>query len=186
MKKIDKKTLDRYKSIALSNFDLVDLLDGKATVMLYPDMYKINSIEQLLHPYDACFLLFETEPRMGHWCALLKYGDTVEFFDPYSGYPDDVLKFIPKDFKKKSKQDYPYLTKLLYECPYKIEFNDNKYQKHNNNINTCGRHCALRILCKDLDNKQYDKMIKKLQKETGMNPDDLVTAITMGMSGGRI
>lgn len=180
------KILDKYKKVALSNFDLMKLVDGNARVVLYPEIYKMKNIDQLMHPFNACFLLFEAEPRLGHWCALLKYGNTVEFFDPYSGYPDDVLKYIPTDYKEKTNQDYPYLTKLLYESPYHIEFNDNKFQRHGKNINTCGRHCLLRILCKDLNIDEYDRVIKKLCNDTKMGADDLVTAITVGMSGGQI
>lgn len=181
-----KNILDVYKSTALSNFDLIDLVGGKANVEVYPEVHKYKTIDDLLGPNNACFLLFETEPRFGHWCALVKYGNTVEFFDPYSGYPDNVLDFIPKDFKKKSKQNYPYLTKLLYECPYEIEFNDHKYQKKSDKINTCGRHCACRILFKNLDLKEYDKMIKKLSKELKTDPDGVVTTITAEISDGKI
>ncbi len=181
-----RNLLDKYKSIALSNFDLIDLVQGGANVEVYPEIHKYESIDELLGPHEACFLLFETKPKFGHWCALVKYGDTVEFFDPYSGYPDNVLEFIPDDFKKQSKQNYPYLTKLLYECPYEIEFNDHKYQKKGKDINTCGRHCACRILHKDLDLKEYDKLIKKLSKELKTDADGVVTVITAEMSDGQI
>lgn len=178
--------LDKYKKVALSNFDLLELVEGNAKVVLYPDMWKYSNIDELLYPYNACFLLFETSPKFGHWCALIKYGDTVEFFDSYSSYPDDTLQFIPDDFRKTSNQNYPYLTALLYECPYKLEFNDKKYQSKNKNINTCGRHCACRILFKHLNLEEYDYLIKCVSKMIDGNADDAVTAITVAMSEGNI
>ena len=177
--------LNKYKKTALSNYDLLELVNGKANVVLYPDLYKFDSIDQLLDPYDACFLLFETKPSFGHWCALIKYDDTVEFFDSYSSYPDDTLDFIPDDFKDISNQNYPYLTRLLYLCPYNIEFNDNKYQKQDNNISTCGRHSACRILFKHLNIKQYNKMIRSLCKKNKCTPDDLVTILTLFVNDGK-
>lgn len=170
--------IDHYKKIALSNYDVLDLVDGKANIILYPDLHKYKNIDQILYPHNACFLLFETKPRFGHWCAIIKYGNTIEFFDPYSGYPDDVLKHIPDDYKKKSNQNIPYLTKLLYECPYNIEFNDHKYQKIDRDINTCGRHCAFRIFNKHLNLKKYDKLIKSLCKKMKADPDSVVTFLT--------
>lgn len=181
-----KNLLDIYKSMALSNFDLIKLVGGNANVEVYPEIHKYDTIDELLGPHDACFLLFETEPKFGHWCAIIKYGNTVEFFDPYSGYPDNVLEFIPEDFKNESNQNYPYLTELLYECPYDIEFNDHKYQKKSNKINTCGRHCACRILFKNLDLKEYDSMIKTLSKNLKTDPDGVVTTITAELSEGKI
>lgn len=180
--------IKKYKSVALSNKDLLKLVNDKAKVVLYPSLWKFNNIDELLGPHGACFLLFESKPSFGHWCTIIKYkdGKTIEFFDSYSGYPDNVLKFIPEDFKKKSNQDYPYLTKLLYECPYEIEFNDKKFQKHGKNIATCGRHAAIRVLFKHLNIEEYDKFIKSICKKLKCNADDAVTILTMLVSNGEI
>lgn len=177
--------LKRYKKVALSDKNVLDLVNGKANIILYPDLYKYNTIDDILKPYNACFLLFETRPRYGHWCAIIKYGKTIEFFDSYSGYPDDILDYIPLDFKEISNQNYPYLTKLLLDSPYNIEFNDHKYQKYNTDISTCGRHSAMRILYKNLNLKQYDKLIKKLCKQMKSDPDTLVTYLTLVINGGK-
>lgn len=177
--------LKRYKKIALSNKQILNLVNNKANVILYPELYKFKTIDELIYPYDACFLLFETKPKFGHWCVIIKYNNTIEFFDSYSGYPDDVLSYIPEDFREISHQNYPYLTQLLYECPYKIEFNDHKYQKYNTDINTCGRHCAMRILFKNLDLKKYDKLIKLLCKKMNSDPDSVVTYLTLIINKGK-
>ncbi len=171
--------LSKHKKIALSNFDLMNIVNGNANVILYPNLHKYKTIDQILKPHNACFLLFETQPSFGHWCAIIKYGNTVEFFDSYSGYPDDVLDFIPKEFRVKSKQKYPYLTKLLYECPYKIEFNDHKYQKLSHDISTCGRHAACRIMCKHMNLEEYDDFMNAMCEYFNMTPDDIVTYLTI-------
>lgn len=177
--------LDDYKRIALSNFEVLDLVNGHANVILYPDLYKFESIDELLQPFGACFLLFETKPNFGHWCALIKYGDIVEFFDSYSSYPDDTLDFIPEDFKNESNQNYPYLTALLYHSPYKIEFNDKQYQSRKGNISTCGRHAACRIMFKHLSLKKYNKLINDVKKAINGDADDAVTALTLLVNDGK-
>lgn len=173
--------LDKKKSIALSNFDLLNIVNGGANIEVYPNLWEVSSIDELLYPHNACFLLFETEPDFGHWCAIIKYGNTVEFFDPYSGYPDDVLKHITPEFRMHSNQKYPYLTRLLYECPYKIEFNDHKYQKLSNDISTCGRHCACRVMCKYMNLEQYDDFMNAMCNYFNMSPDDIVTLLTINV-----
>ena len=77
--------LDYYKNIALSDKDILRLVGNRANIILYPDLHKYNTLDQILDPYDACVLLYEAKPRFGHWCCLLKTydinGALIEFFD---------------------------------------------------------------------------------------------------------
>lgn len=160
-------------NIALSDKQVLKLVDGKANIVLYPDLHKYNSIDDLLVPYGACFILFEAKPYYGHWCALIKLDDhTIEFFNPYGGYPDDSLEYISKEFRKESNQDHPYLSYLMMNSPYQLSYNEHKFQKRGNNIKTCGRWSAMRIMLKDLSLSEFTKMF--LNK----NSDKLVTRLT--------
>jgi len=101
----------RLKDIALSDKDVMKLVEGRAKVVLYSDLHKFKSLDQLLKPYGSVFLLFEWQPGSGHWVAINRLdNDSIEFFDPYGVYMDDELKWVPSDFRKKSFQNYPYLT----------------------------------------------------------------------------
>ncbi len=87
---MDNKILKAYEDIALSNTDITNLLNGKVNIVLYPDLYRYRSIDEVMGPFQACILLFEAKPSYGHWCAIFKTDlNTVEFFNPYGGYPDD-------------------------------------------------------------------------------------------------
>lgn len=166
-------TLDRYIKIALSDKQVLKLVHGKANIVLYPELIYYDNIDQILGRYGACFLLFESKPNYGHWTCLIRRGNTIEFFDPYSGYPDDNLKFVPEEFKHKSNQDKPYLSMLLLNSPYKLEYNEFDFQNKKQGVNTCGRWCAMRILFKYLTIEEFASLF--LNK----NGDKMVTYLTM-------
>lgn len=171
-------TIKKYQDMALSNLDLIKLLDGKANIIIYPDLVKYDSIDQILGQYGACFLLFEAKPKYGHWVCLMKRGNIIEFFNPYGGYPDDSLDRIPMIFRKKTGQVIPLLSLLLLDSPYELEYNEFQFQKHNKNIRTCGRHSAVRLLLKDLNIYEYKTFLDLLCRKMGLNYDELVTVLT--------
>jgi hypothetical protein len=182
--------LSRLKNIALSDSQLLSLVNGKANIVLYPDIWKMNSIDQLLSTYGAAIIFFESQvlngSRFGHWCLLFILPDgSLEFFNPYGGFPDDSLAYIPDDLKEQTHQNRPYLSILLLKSPYKLTYNEYKFQKEGDNIMTCGRHVACRLNNRDLTLKQYHTMLvyglDQLRKTTGkknLNFDDTVTMLT--------
>lgn len=176
-----QKILSFYKNIALSNTDILRLVDGKANVVLYPELHKVKKIDDILNPYGACFLLYEAKPRFGHWCALLKTVDDdgtplIEFFDPYGGFVDTQRKFIPEMFRKMSKQDVPYLSYLLLKSKYELSYNPYQLQKKSNSVRDCGRWAALRIFFRDMPLEQFKHLFY------GRDSDDLATFFTMDPS----
>jgi len=166
--------LKRLKDIALSDKDVMKLVKGHAKVVLYSDLHKYKTLEQLLQPYGACFLLYEWQPGNGHWVAIIRHDkDTVEHFDPYGVFLDDELKWVPSDMKNKLNENYPYLTRLFYNSKFKnLTYNEHKFQKHGDGIKTCGRWSSMRILLKDMSLKDFSKVFK------GKNADDIVTLLT--------
>lgn len=170
--------LSRLKNIALSNHDITKLLDGQVNIILYPDLHKYTSIDQLLSPYDACILLYESKPDYGHWCALIKHGDSIEFFNPYGGLPDASLKLINPEFRIESNQVLPYLKILMFKSPYELNYNEFRFQKKGYNIKTCGRHCVVRVLCKNMNIYQYKDLLDELRKLFRTDYDGVVTILT--------
>lgn len=172
--------LKQIENIALSNKDLLKIVDGKANIIIYSNIYKYRSIDDLINPYGAAFILFQSRPHYGHWCLLFRTNDRkLEFFNPYGGYPDDSLDYINSDFKKKSYQDKPYLSKLLLKSPYDLEYNEFDFQKEKNDIKTCGRHCAMRLICRYLNIYEYKDFLDKIKSITGLNYDQIVTLFTI-------
>lgn len=174
------KTIKYYEDVALSNKDVFDLLDGKVSIVLYPDLHKYHNIDEVLGPYSACVLLFEAKPKYGHWVCLFKQTpNEVCFFNPYGGYPDDSLHYIDDKFRKESNQDKPILSKLLIESPYQLSYNEFQFQQRKKDIKTCGRHCVTRISCRDKDIYQYKDLLDDLCNRLGTDYDGVVTYLTI-------
>ena len=122
----------------------------------------IVDINSLLANEKYIVILYETRKHYGHWCCLFRNNkNNIEFFDSYGIFPDDELKYATKSFRKKNNMMWPHLTYLLLSCPYKIEYNNHKFQKMSRKISTCGRWCLIRCLLSAVDIDNFYKLFKK-------------------------
>lgn len=174
------RILKEYEDIALSDKDLRRISEGKANVVLYENLNKYNTIDQMLGPYGACFLLFTARAHYGHWTLLFKRNPLIiEFFNPYGGFPDDSLDFIPMNYRVKSNQLHTTLSFLLDKSPYELEYNEFPFQAKKKDIKTCGRWCGFRLICRNLDIYQFKGLIDDLSDQFNLTPDQLVTLATI-------
>lgn len=177
---MNKDILSQYENIALSDKHLFDILNGKNKLVIYPDLIDYDNIDDVLGSHGMCTLLFEAKKNYGHWCCLWKLNDdTVSFFNSYGGYPDDSLDYIPEHFARISNQNYPYLSLLLDKSPYELTYNERSYQKKTKGIRTCGRHCAVRLLCRNMSDDEYYDYIEHFTKKYDIDADEFVTLLTM-------
>lgn len=179
-----RKLINEKKKLSLSNREILDFLGGMTNIVIYDKMHKFNTIFDLFKNFDTCVILYLSKPKYGHWTLLINHGDYIEFFDSYGGEknePDTQLDYIDPEIKKKSNEDFPYLTKLLYESELPIEYNNHKFQMKGNGIATCGRHVISRILFKDLHIDEYYDFMNHLKNELKMNYDDIVTLLTLNI-----
>lgn len=181
---MNKNQLAMYENIALSNIDIKKLLNDRNSIVLYPDLHKYTDIDEMLGPYGMCVLLIESHKSYGHWVCIFKHKpDTITFFNSYgginSGYPDESLKLINKTFAAENNEDYPYLSKLLLNSPYKLTYNNYVFQASKKGIKTCGRHCVVRLLCYNMDDDQYYKYVISNCKKYKLTPDQFVTLLTI-------
>jgi hypothetical protein len=169
-----EKIIQKNKEKALSNREVLNLVNNKANLLLYKDLHNFNNIDEVLGPHQACFLLYESKKNFGHWCCVFKIdNNTIEFFDPYGYFVDDELDFIPENFRKISNQDYPHLSYLLYKSPYMLSYNEHNFQELAKGVNTCGRWCALRMILRNYTLEEFQKIFNKI------NGDELVTLLTL-------
>jgi hypothetical protein len=175
-------SLKRLEDIALSNYDIMRLLNKKVKIVLYPDLHKYKSIDSLVYPYDCCILLYESKKNYGHWTAIIKRDNAIEFFNSYGGdrdgLPDASLKLINPAFRIISNQIFPYLRALMYNSNYELHYNEFTFQKKGHDIRTCGRHCVVRCLCKNMNIYQYKELLDKLCKYFNTDYDGVVTILT--------
>jgi hypothetical protein len=148
-------------------------------VIKYSELAKYKSIEELL-PKDRTYkiVLIEENYNSGHWTCLLRYGDTIEWFDSYGVAPDGELKFINAVKRRLLGEGKKILTELLSKVKdKKVVYNKVKLQKLSNHSSTCGRWVILRILMMKnffYNLKEFQGFIKKYKKELGLGADELV------------
>lgn len=153
----------------LTGNDILRITDDKTKIMLYDDLKNYNSLDDILSPFNAVVLAYETLNRLGgHWVLLMKNNDVIEFFDSYGFYPDDEEKL--NIYNK-----LPYLTNLLSKSPYKFVYNNTKLQKNLEDINTCGRHIACRLRFREYPINEYIHIMTKNKYD----PDYMVTLLTL-------
>ena len=160
--------------IALSDKDIMRLIKGKANLLTYTELQKYNNIDQVLGPYSALVLLYETSKNFDHWVCVFKVNEnTIEHFDSYGLKPDDELKFIPEYFREVNYEEIPHLTYLLYNSGYNVIYNEFKLQKKKKGINTCGRWVATRLIYRMIPQKVFAKFFLEYN-----NPDEIIVQLT--------
>lgn len=175
MQKHIKKVLKKLEKKSLSGQDIINGLNGNVKVITYQDIRNYDNLDDLLHPYNQVVILYETSEGYGHWVCLYSENGKITFFDSYGLKPDEELKFIPKYFRKENDTDYPLLTYLLYQSGYKVEYNQHRLQKSLRDVNTCGRHCIVRLKYKEIPIDTYAKILRSFKP---YNPDNIVTMLT--------
>lgn len=160
---------------ALSDNEISQELQHKARVVTYDQLANYNSIEELLHPWGRCVILYPTGQNVGHWTCVFysrnnKGTRIIEFFDPYGISVD-------REFRMTRQSSPHYLAKLLYKTRYDIEYNDHRLQAFSRHVQTCGRHVINRLRNAMLPLDEYYKIFGP-NNVTGLSADALVTRIT--------
>ncbi len=173
--------LSKAENIDLSGDDIHKITDGICLPIPYHELDKIDDINQLFQKSKVIMLLYEIEKEnVGHWVTIIKHDDdTIEFFDPYALKPDEELKYSPYYHRTHKGIDVPHLTYLLEKSGSKIIYNKCRLQKLLKDVNTCGRHCAVRAKFSDMSLSKYCKM---LLNNKCYDPDLWVTALTITYS----
>ncbi len=162
---------------ALSDDELEAVLDNPK-IIKYSELANYGSIDELLpNDKDYVILLFEQQPNVGHWVGLLKYNDTIEYYDSYAKPPEYPLRWS-REYNNQLRQ-YPKLLEnlLSYNNNYKIIYNKKRVQSLDPNVKTCGRHLASRIkfmLDYDYDLNKYNKLLESMKKKLNTSYDDIV------------
>ena len=180
----DKKLMARIRSKPLSDREILDLCGNKARLITHDEVSKYSTIDRLLGPNKACIILYVTKSIpsgdvFGHWTCVFKAGwkrKTLYFFDPYGNAPDYCLQYIGSGTDPKYS-DYPYLSDLLNDSDYKIEYNDFPLQRHVRTDNICGRLTGLRLLSRNVDGFEFAQVLNQFA-EFGFDGDDMATYLT--------
>ena len=160
---------------ALSDDDIRTLLGSGIKITNYPKLEGVKHIDELFDRKGRAIIFYpQTDENTGHWTCMLKRGRTIEFFDPYGEPPDYQKDTIPTPLLERMKMTQPLLADLLLSSPYKLIYNKEQVQELADSVQTCGRHCVVRLLFGHLPVKQYRRVIKR----SGLSPDEFVLRIT--------
>ena len=179
MDPVDQQTIVKaIEANPLSDADIKRVLGPGCIIIKYSQLKRYSSMEGLLRKdVDYVILLYQDHPNRGHWCCVCRYDNTIEFFDPYSTYPDKELLWTPMKMRKQLKQDEPHLSYLFNRTDKEVIYNNVKYQDFAGDIKTCGSHCAHRIyrLIHDgMSLNKYYRYMMAMRKRTKHTPDELV------------
>ena len=172
---MNKGGLEQARGYPLSDEDLRKLLGRDISIITYPQLGEMSSIDECFDSKGRCILLFlTTGPQEGHWCCMLKKKDGIHFFDPYGEAPEEVKDAIPRPLLEQLDETRPYLTSLMRKSKLPVFYNTHGFQKERGDISTCGRHCAVRCLYAPYTLEKYKQIIDK----SGLSPDDFVVGVT--------
>jgi hypothetical protein len=160
---------------ALSDGDIRQLLGSGIKITSVPDLDKVSSVNGLFDSKGRAIIFYpQTDESTGHWTCMIRRGKTIEFFDPYGEPPDYQTDSIPKPLLERLKMTEPRLAELLLNSGHRIHYNKEQIQELADDVQTCGRHCVVRLLFARLPIQKYRQHIKR----TGMTPDEFVVKLT--------
>lgn len=154
---------------------------GLKEVLKYSELKNYPSIEALL-PTDksAVIILIEDKLNSGHWVCVMRYGKTIEYFNSYGAKWDTDWKFINRMVRMVLGENTDEMTRLMDKASadgWTTIWNKHRFQKIDSKIQTCGRHCVLRIEMMKMGYTlpEYYDFIKKREKESGEKSDFIVS-----------
>jgi len=182
----DTPDIESIRNYALSNDDIQEILEPDTKIITYPKFGEMSSIDEAFDSLGRCIFLYLTEnASTGHWVTMWKTSpESIYYFDSYGKKPDEPRNWLPEEKLEELGQDEPYLTQLLKESGYKVSYNTVPFQKTREGMNDCGRWCVGRLICKDMDDKQFFNLIKQQMKEQDIkSPDDWICLFTYSYIG---
>lgn len=173
-----KNDLDIVEDKSMSDKLINVYLPGCRTIT-YSDLYKYDSIEELLPSDKTYFILLYARYQLqsevsGHWTCVTRLNNEISYFDSYGKPPDYAIDHW---FKDNEKQQTKFLSSMFNKTKMNVFYNDVAYQDSQNDIATCGRHCIWYILNmkKGKDLNEYYEFMKGIKQKTKMNYDQLVS-----------
>lgn len=165
-------TIQKIKDNALSIPQLQALVGPNQTRqcrwIIYDDLQKFRTLEEVLS-LGAVVILLQIEapraPKVGHFILMLDHGNHYEHFDSY-GLNIDQETAITQEH---------HLTNLFKLSRKRIKENGQKLQTIREDVNTCGRWVAARLLLREMELDQFLSLVKYFK----VNTDDLVAIMTM-------
>lgn len=174
------------KMVGSNEFQKMLGKDVNNKIIKYSDLESVNDLNDIMtDDKDYRIVLIETERNVGHYTALLKYNNKLfEWFDSYGLKPDAEFDFISPEMQSILDERTHILTILLNKILLKKGrwiYNQVKFQKQENGINTCGRWCSFRILMfmkYNYNLHQFQDFLIQRKKTSRLSYDNIICDFT--------
>ena len=124
----------------------------------YESIRYLRSLEDIL---PKAIILYQLNV-VGHFCAIFRNSEGINFFDPLGMIPDDELRYVKPQFRHLN-QNYTYLINLLLACKEPIIYNQYRLQKLG--TSTCGPWCVVRLIYSHLKCDEFAKCFKGIKNK---------------------
>ena len=142
-------------------------------LVIYDDLVHYHRLIDLVKYGEVIILHIPVENKMsGHWVMLWRNREGFNYFCPYALAIDQIM-YSGSQFG----QSLPHLSRLILTHPGQVMFNEIPLQQHKANVNTCGRWCIVRAMCRDMTEVEFSHFIGS-QETDFWTPDRLVTSFT--------
>jgi hypothetical protein len=148
----NENAFKKVLSYSYTDSDIRKYLGEDAKIIEYEELLRYNTLFDLL-PQDKSYviILIETKDNYGHYVCLCRLGSgatdgRLQYFDSYAKGVDEQQKFIDPWWRRESNQDKKHLTRMIKDCPYKLEYMGRKLQSNYKWDCSCARYCILFIL----------------------------------------
>ena len=169
-------SLKRAEAYSLSDDDLKRLVGKDLPCTRYPELAN-KSLDSLFNSAGLGALLFLTEDEnTGHWIAIMRNGDEIEVCDSFGTAIDGDRAWLDESEREALHETLPLLKNVLRSHRGRIVHNTRKLQS--DDLNTCGRHVATRLLHRNLKLPDYIRLVT-----SGGSADDYVTHYTKSLLG---
>lgn len=152
-------------------------------------MYEI--MEQEDSPYINFVIHYQTSHNEdlidGHWVGMVVDRTThnIYYFDSYGNFPDDDLNEIDKKYRIQTGQNQRdvgiFMAEMNSNLGYILNYSNDKFQKLEDGINTCGRWVGSFIYFINQgynDEQFYDFIDFSMQENSCNDPDRLMCILT--------
>ena len=161
-----------------------EYLGCEVKIKSYSELKGMKGLNELIpSKVGVCILLIENEPNSGHWVALLKYDNNVEFFNSYGDPPAHEVRLLSDATNESLNQCPRDILNILdheYSEGKRVMYNAQRRQKVSGDIGTCGKHCILRAFMLEhygLGLGEYLTFIDFMASRLGVDADALVTLL---------
>lgn len=162
-------TLARLMATPMSMAQVQKFVGKDVPVIEYAKFAKLKTLP------SACIYLFLTSENYGHFCAVLRKGDTVELFDSYGIKPEAEHHFVQLGLLEHLHERDDFILDLCKKNKWNVVHNHTQLQSWNPKVATCGRHASERVHKQDLTIDQYVEWIQSVCKTAKVSPDVLVS-----------